>query len=130
MASATLSVSRWLRAAEFGRYAAYGEMLMKRLLISMFGAILVVSFLVVGFILGAYIYRELHGPEWISAMFFLLLSWPLFIFNPIFGTYQSGLSDHESTLSALVATLFTHLLIYSLLIYFSLWWRERKNRLP
>lgn len=101
---------------------------MKRLLISISGATLIVFFLVAGFLLGAYIFRQRHGPSWIVTLFYFLLAWPLWIFAPIFGTYQSGLSDQAPNPSALGATLFTHLAVYSLLIYAALRWRGGRKR--
>jgi len=91
---------------------------------------LVLGFLFGGFLVGAYVSQELSGPEWVATVFFLLLSWPLRIFEPIFGTHQSALSDHTPNLSGLVATLLLDMLICSLLIYSALWWREQKRRLP
>jgi hypothetical protein len=100
---------------------------MKRLSISILSALFILFLFFSGFMLGAYISRQLHGPDWIASFFFLLLSWPLWIFEPIFGTHQSLLSDHEPNLPALVATLITQLGIYSLMTYSALWWRAKRK---
>lgn len=100
---------------------------MKRLSISILGAVVILFLLFMDFMLGAYVFRQLDGPEWIASFFFLLLSWPLRIFDPILGTHQSLLSDHEPNLSALIATLITQLGTYSLVIYTALWWRAKRK---
>lgn len=102
---------------------------MKRILTSIAGAVIILLLLAGGFLLGAYVGAELHGPRWIAGCFFIILAWPLLIFDSIFGTYQSALSDHEPTLPALFCTLITQLLIFSTSIYMTLRWRANNIRL-
>jgi hypothetical protein len=94
-------------------------MIMKRILQSMAGGVLVMMILAMSLALSN------------SVALFLLFLWPIFIFWPLFPATESDplFPGIPSGVGILVSLIFATL-VYSILIYMVLWWRGKRKHLP
>jgi hypothetical protein len=94
---------------------------MRRLLISIVGGVFIPSFM-----LGFALLMDVGlGLEPITTPFYWIIGWPIYVFARIFPG-NNPLYPDEVTRTAFIASLLFDALIFSLLTYVALWWKENR----